>query len=143
MAMTELEKLDAGLPYDFMDPEVDGRKLHALSCAQKLNAIPMQNAAEREAAVRELFGSCGKHPTVLPVFNCDNGLNIHVGDEFLANYNVTILDIAPVTMGNNVMIGPHTLITSVGHPLSPAARRKHMGIAKPVKIGMTSGSAAT
>lgn len=135
MAMTELEKLDAGLPYDFMDPEVDGRKLHALSCAQKLNAIPMQNAAEREAAVRELFGSCGKHPTVLPVFNCDNGLNIHVGDEFLANYNVTILDIAPVTMGNNVMIGPHTLITSVGHPLSPAARRKHMGIAKPVKIG--------
>ena len=32
MAMTELEKLDAGLPYDFMDPEVDGRKLHALSC---------------------------------------------------------------------------------------------------------------
>ena len=65
MAMTELEKLDAGLPYDFMDPEVDGRKLHALSCAQKLNAIPMQNAAEREAAVRELFGSCGKHPTVL------------------------------------------------------------------------------
>ena len=48
MAMTELEKLDAGLPYDFMDPEVDGRKLHALSCAQKLNAIPMQNAAERE-----------------------------------------------------------------------------------------------
>ena len=31
MAMTELEKLDAGLPYDFMDPEVDGRKLHALS----------------------------------------------------------------------------------------------------------------
>ena len=66
MAMTELEKLDAGLPYDFMDPEVDGRKLHAFSCAQKLNAIPMQNAAEREAAVRELFGSCGKHPTVLP-----------------------------------------------------------------------------
>ena len=49
MAMTELEKLDAGLPYDFMDPEVDGRKLHAFSCAQKLNAIPMQNAAEREA----------------------------------------------------------------------------------------------
>ena len=38
MAMTELEKLDAGLPYDFMDPEVDGRKLHALSCAQKLNS---------------------------------------------------------------------------------------------------------
>lgn len=33
------------------------------------------------------------------------------------------------------MIGPNTLITTVGHPLSPAKRRKHLGIAKPVTIG--------
>lgn len=33
------------------------------------------------------------------------------------------------------MIGPNTLITTVGHPLSPAKRRKHIGIAKPVIIG--------
>ncbi len=33
------------------------------------------------------------------------------------------------------MIGPNTLITTVGHPLSPAGRRKHLGIAKPVTIG--------
>ena len=41
--MTEAEKLDAGLEYDFWDEEVDGRKLHALEWCQKLNAIPMQN----------------------------------------------------------------------------------------------------
>ena len=28
--MTELEKLDAGLPFDVNDPEVDARKLHAV-----------------------------------------------------------------------------------------------------------------
>ena len=33
------------------------------------------------------------------------------------------------------MIGPNTLITTVGHPLSPAGRRKHLGIARPVTIG--------
>lgn len=33
------------------------------------------------------------------------------------------------------MIGPNTLITTVGHPLSPMGRRKHLGIAKPVTIG--------
>ena len=33
------------------------------------------------------------------------------------------------------MIGPNTLITTVGHPLTPMGRRKHIGIAKPVKIG--------
>lgn len=92
--MTELEKLDAGLEYDFWDEEVDGRKIHALEWCQKLNEIPMQNADERTAAIRALFGSVEENATILPVFNCDNGSNIHVGKNFIANYNVTILDIA-------------------------------------------------
>ncbi len=48
---------------------------------------------------------------------------------------MTILDIAPVNIGNYVMVGPNTLITTVNHRLSPMGRRKHLGIAKPVKIG--------
>lgn len=71
----------------------------------------------------------------MPVFNCDYGKNIHVGDDFLINYNGVILDIAPVTIGNNVMIGPNTLITTVGYPLSPAGRREKLGIAEPITIG--------
>ena len=133
--MTELEKLDAGLPFDVNDPEVDARKLHAVLGCKKLEAIDVTHREEKEAAIRELFGSVGVNPNVLPGFRCDNGLNIHVGDEFLANYNVTILDISPVRMGDNVWIGPNTLITSVGHPISPKGRRQHLGIAKPVTIG--------
>ena len=133
--MTEVEKLRAGLEYDMTDPDVDALKLNALKICQKLNSIPMTDAVEREKVVRELFGSAGKNPTVLPVFNCDNGKNIHVGDYFLANYNVTILDIREVKIGDNVMIAPNTLITTVNHPLNPMGRRKHLGVAKPVKIG--------
>ena len=133
--MTELEKLDAGLEYDFWDSEVDARKLHAVEICGKLNSIPVTDSESRERAIRELVGSAGRDPTLLPVFTCDNGKNIHVGDEFLANYNVTILDIAPVYIGDHVMIGPGTLITTVNHPLSPAKRRRHIGQAKPVKIG--------
>ena len=133
--MTELEKLDAGLEYDFWDEEVNGRKLHAIKGCEKLNAIPVTEEAAREAAIRELFGSAGSNPTVLPVFSCDNGKNIHVGENFLANYNVTILDIAPVKIGDYVMVGPNTLITTVNHPLSPRKRRQHIGQAKPVTIG--------
>ena len=133
--MTELEKLDAGLPFDVNDPEVDARKLHAVEGCKKLEAINVTDRAAKEAAIRELFGSVGKNPNVLPGFRCDNGLNIHVGDEFLANYNVTILDISPVTMGDNVWIAPNTLITTINHPISPKGRRQHLGISKPVKIG--------
>ncbi|MBD5559891.1 MAG: sugar O-acetyltransferase [Clostridia bacterium] len=133
--MTELEKLDAGLEYDFQDPEVNARKLHAMAGCRRLNAVDPADAAAQEAAVRELFGSAGESPCVLPMFNCDNGKNIYVGDDFLANYNVTILDIAPVHIGNHVMIGPSTMIITVNHPLSPRGRRQHLGQAKPVTIG--------
>lgn len=133
--MTELEKLDSGLEYCFRDEEVDARKIHAVLGCQKLNAISVLDYDAREKAIRELFGSAGKDPVVLPVFNCDNGKNIHVGDNFLANYNVTILDIAPFYAGNDVMIGPNTLITTVNHPLTPMGRRKGLAQAKPVRIG--------
>ena len=133
--MTELEKLDAGLEYDFWDAEVNGRKLRAIEGCRKLNAIDPREELARTDVLSGLFGSVGANPTVLPTFNCDYGLNIHVGENFLANYNVTILDIAPVHIGNDVMIGPNVLVTTVNHPLSPMGRRKHLGVAKPVAIG--------
>lgn len=133
--MTELEKLRAGLEFDFTDPEVDALKLNAVKLCQKLNSTDVTDYATKEKIIRELFGSAGENPVVLPVFNCDNGKNIHVGDNFLANYNVTILDIHPVIIGNHVMIAPHTLITTIGHPLSPTKRRKNIGVASSVKIG--------
>lgn len=133
--MTEVEKLRAGLEYDFYDPEVDALKLNAVKLCRKLNAMDDTNYPAKQEVIRELFGSAGENPVLLPVFNCDNGKNIHVGDYFLANYNVTILDIMEVRIGDYVMIGPSTLITTVNHPLSPLGRRKHLGIGKPVTIG--------
>lgn len=133
--MTELEKLDAGLPFDVNDPEVDARKIHAVKGCQLLESIDPTDRLKKEEAIRSLFGKVGKNPNVLTGFHCDNGKNIEVGDEFLANYNVTILDIAKVTMGDNVWIGPNTLIATINHPLTPSGRRKHLGIALPIHIG--------
>lgn len=133
--MTELEKLRAGQEYCFDDPEVDALKLHAVKGCQRLEAVDVLDHAGKEAAVRELFGSAGSNPNVLPGFICDNGRNIHVGNDFLANYHVTILDIREVNIGDSVMIGPNVLISTVNHPLDAAGRRKHLGVAKPVNIG--------
>ncbi|EFQ57556.1 bacterial transferase hexapeptide repeat protein [Streptococcus downei F0415] len=33
------------------------------------------------------------------------------------------------------MTGPNTLITTVGHPITPKGRREHLGHAQPVTIG--------
>ncbi|MFF1530277.1 sugar O-acetyltransferase [Cellulomonas sp. NPDC058312] len=68
-------------------------------------------------------------------FRCDDGKNIRVGADFLCNYNVTTLDVAPVTIGDHCMIGPNTVISTVGHPLTPQGRRDKLAVATPVTIG--------
>lgn len=133
--MTELEKLDAGLEYCFFDEEVVARKENALRLCKKFNAIDESDYEGQLAAIKELFGSTGENVYIQPNFNCDNGKNIHVGEDFLTNYNVTILDIAPVYIGDYCMIGPNTLITTVGHPLTPAGRQAKLAYGKPVTIG--------
>ena len=133
--MTELEKLDAGLEFCFADPEVEARKGNAVTLCRELNSSAHTDRNKQRELITRLFGSAGSNPSILPCFQCDNGKNIHVGKEFLANYNVTILDVAPVRIGDYCMIGPNTLITTVNHPLSPKGRRARLSQVKPVTIG--------
>lgn len=133
--MTELEKLDAGLEFCFADPEVEARKGNAVALCRELNSIPHTDREKQQKIIAQLFGSVGENPSILPCFQCDNGKNIHVGRDFLANYNVTILDVAKVCIGDYCLIGPSTLITTVNHPLSPRGRRARLSRVKPVTIG--------
>lgn len=135
--MTEEEKLDAGLPYDFWDAGVNGRKLNAIRFCRELRQMQDADATETEQAalIEQYFGAVGRDVTICPGFMCDSGKNIYVGNQFLAKYNVTILDIMPVHIGDYVMIGPNTLITTVNHTLTPKGRREHLGIGEPVSIG--------
>ena len=133
--MTELEKMDAGIEYCFVDDEIAERKNEAVKKCIEFHKVPSWDQAAQQKTAQQLFGSVGKNVSIQPGFQCDFGMNIHLGDNFLTNYNVTILDVAPVTIGDDVMIGPNTLITTVGHPLSPKGRKERHGICKPVTIG--------
>ena len=53
--MTECEKLDAGLAYDFWDKGVNDRKLKAIAETKKLNAIDSGDEEAIEACLRRLF----------------------------------------------------------------------------------------
>lgn len=133
--MTEIEKLDNGEYYDFWGPKVNARKMNAIEGCKRLNACDPSDNNEVFHILQDFFGSVGEYADVLPGFTCDNGKNIHVGKNFLANYNVTILDCGPVYIGDYVMIGPNTMISTVNHPMTPMGRRKHLAVAKPVTIG--------
>lgn len=135
MSKSELEKLDDGEWYYFLDDEVVQRKANAAKLCQEFNEIPATDPEKQTKKIKEIFGSSGENVSVQATFNCDNGKNIHVGEDFLSNYNLTILDIAPVTMGYNVQIGPNVDIYTVNHQLNPFGRRKYLAKASPVKIG--------
>ena len=131
--LSELEKSKKGLKYCFDDEEVIDVKIQAIINAGRFNSC--ENADEQNEILTEILGSVGDNVSIVPPFNFDNGKNIHIKSNFISNFNLTILDICEVHIGNNVMIGPNTLITSVGHPLSPKERREHLAQAKPITIG--------
>ncbi len=133
--MTELEKLKAGLEYCYDDAEIDALKQQAIIWCLKYNNLDPLDFKSQQAILKENLGSIGEKVWIAKTFNCDNGKNIHIGNNFTGNYNLTMLDIREIIIGNNVMIGPNTLISTVGHPLNPMGRRQHLAFAKPVTIG--------
>ena len=69
--MTELEKLLAGLPYDFTDKEVNQRKIEAVKKCEELNQVSVLDREKRRTLIKELLGSCGEGVSILPTFQCD------------------------------------------------------------------------
>ncbi|MFK5281735.1 sugar O-acetyltransferase, partial [Lacticaseibacillus paracasei] len=90
--------------------------------------------AKRNALFRKLVGQTGFKPFVNPNFHCEFGRNIRVGDHFYANYECTILDGAPVTIGNHVLFGPKVGLYTSNHLFDPLERQLGGCIAKPIVV---------
>ena len=133
--MTELEKCNAGLPYSFADHEMIARKSEAIRQCELYNAIDGKDYEAQYRHLKQMLGAVGERVWIAKTFGCDCVKNIFIGNDFTGNFNLTILDIREVYIGDHVMIGPNTLITTVGHPLSALERRDYMAYAKPVHIG--------
>lgn len=134
-AMSPMERMKAGLEYTYADAELIARKTQAIEWCEEFNAIDGRDYSAQYAHLKKMLGSVGERVWISKTFGCDCGKNIFIGDDFTGNFNLTILDIREVYIGNHVMIGPNTLITTVGHPLLPKARRGYMAKAAPVRIG--------
>ncbi|QHK22115.1 sugar O-acetyltransferase [Pseudarthrobacter psychrotolerans] len=133
--MTEMEKYEAGLPFSFLDPEVAKMKENALRLCRAFNELDTADLPAQMLIIKELFSACGEQVFMQPPFNCDVGSNIKVGKDFLSNYNVKILDMGTVHIGDYCMIGPNTVISTVNHPITASERRQKISMVKPVVIG--------
>ena len=133
--MGDLEKMKAGLWLHAICPEIGGALLRTEELVFRLNQLPPSRREEREAIIRQLFGHVGKSVCIHSPFHCDFGAQISVGDHFVGNFNLTILDEAPVTIGDHVFIGPNVGIYTSCHSTDPKDRNTREEWAKPVTIG--------
>ena len=76
----------------------------------------------RDEIMKELLGGLGVDYVFEPPFHCDCGYNTFIGDHFYANYNVQFLDGTTITVGDDVQIGPNTVLAASGHIIHPDNR---------------------
>ena len=72
---------------------------------------------QRAAILAELLGDHGHNIYLQGPIQFDYGRFTTVGDNFYANFNLTVLDTCPVTIGDNVMLGPNVSLLTAKHPL--------------------------
>lgn len=133
--MNELERMKAGYWLHAVCPSIGAELLRGEELCFRLNQLPPSRHEEREAILRDLFGHLGEGCTLHSPFHCDFGTQIRIGDGFVGNFNLTILDEAPVTIGDRVLIGPNVGIYTVSHALQPGQRAKGIMRSLPVRIG--------
>jgi len=133
--MTEREKMLFGEYYDPSDAELVKLRLEARLLTEKLNQTSVSCPDKRVEIVKSLLGSTGNSIHIESTFNCDYGLNIHVGENFYANFGCVILDVAEVRIGENCFIAPQVGIYTATHPIDPIQRNSGVEFAKPIRTG--------
>lgn len=133
--MSEYEKMIRGEFYDPNDPDLVARRLYARKMVRQFNDSEPEDLEIRRQVLKQLFGKTGEAFYIEPPFTCDYGCNIEWGENAYANFDLLILDSAPVRIGRNVMIAPNVRIYTATHPLDHRLRNAGPEYAKPVTIG--------
>lgn len=133
---TAKEKMLSGEWYDAVDnPELTAELKSCRDRIFELNSIRPGDTAARENILRSIIGHMGKGVTILSPFYCDYGSQISIGDCTYINFNFTVLDEAPVTIGSHVFIGPGCSLLTAVHPLDVQERNRGLEKALPITVG--------
>ena len=134
--MTEKEKMLAGMVYDAATPELIAELQNTREILYEFNMLRPSETQRMKEILKDLFGKVGDDNFLInQPFRCDYGKQISIGRRFFANFNFTILDEAPVSIGDDCFIGPNVSIYTACHSTDPVERNTRQEWAKPVTIG--------
>ena len=134
--MTEKEKMQKQMLYDAnYDESLLQERNIAKDLCYEYNQLRPSDELHQQEIMKRLLGKTKGAFTIVAPFWCDYGYNIEIGENFYSNHNLTILDCAKVTFGDNVFLGPNCSFYTAEHPIDTEIRNKGFEYAKPIKIG--------
>lgn len=133
--MNHKERMLKGLPYKACMDGLPEEHLENKMRIHEYNLCPPDEPEKIEKLIRSILGKAGSNIKVVAPFHCDYGKQIEVGNNFMANYNCIILDVANVIIGDNVMFGPNVSIYTAGHPVYAASRNSGYEYGIKITIG--------
>jgi maltose O-acetyltransferase len=128
------ERMLAGDLYIADDPQLAHDNLRAMRLLERFNQSAADQPAERRRLLGELLGTLGEGATIRPPFYCDYGYQIHLGARSFANFGLVALDVARITIGEDVQIGTNVQLLTPTHPIDAETRRAKWEAAKPIVI---------
>ena len=118
--MNNIERRDNEMAYISDDAVMEEQK-KTRKILRRLNTMDPSDFDGIGKDVEELLGKSHK-AFINPPFYCDYGFHIEVGENFFANYNCTIIDVAKVKIGDNCQLAPNVAIYTAGHPVHSDSR---------------------
>lgn len=107
----------AGLPFQPDSTELSKMRLNAHNLSHDYNQTTEDQEEKRAEILNQLFPHHEGFLFIQGPLHVDYGLFTHIGKNFYANFNLTILDGCPITIGDNVMVGPNVSLITAAHPL--------------------------
>jgi len=132
---TMRDRMLAGEPYIADDPVLGEESRRAQRLAHQINTMDPNDGPGRRALLEELLGAFGEDSEIRPPLQCDYGYQTTIGARSFVNWGVTFLDVAAVTIGDDVQVGPNVQFLTATHPLEPGPRREKWEAAQPIVIG--------
>ena len=133
--MNIIELMKGGKWINGITPEIEQKLAATEDLCFQLNSIAPSHKEERDCIIRKIMGRIGNKYVLHSPFHCDFGTQISIGENFVGNFNLTILDEAEVVIGDNVFIGPNVSIYTVEHALNTSQRNEGIMRSRPVHIG--------
>ncbi|MDQ3432464.1 MAG: sugar O-acetyltransferase [Actinomycetota bacterium] len=117
------------------DPELAAEALHAALLSERFNASSAADPGARRALLSELLGEVGEGVDIRPPLRIDYGYQISIGARTFVNWGAVFADVARITIGEDVQIGPSVQFLTPTHPVDPEPRRAKHEAGQPITIG--------